>query len=205
MKKIMFDDRYGLTQAVLKGIKTVTRRIIPQDFFTLNWDVRGNTLVYENADGEFIDIRDSKYCKYKVGEYVAIAQRYKDIAIMQDEMFGTLYYLVGENRVTRDEIEAGWNNKLFVKSDWMPHCIKITNIRVEKLQDISDEDCLREGIEERRDPYLKELEYGIYSGSKPILLKPTPRDAYAELIDKISGKGTWEDNPWVFVSEFEKY
>lgn len=70
MQKIMFDDLYNLTQAVVKGRKTVTRRIIPEDFFTLNWDRRGDTLVYENANGEFIDIRDSKYCKYKVGEEV---------------------------------------------------------------------------------------------------------------------------------------
>lgn len=36
MQKIMFDDLYNLTQAVVKGRKTVTRRIIPEDFFTLN-------------------------------------------------------------------------------------------------------------------------------------------------------------------------
>lgn len=55
MQKIMFDDLYNLTQAVVKGRKTVTRRIIPEDFFTLNWDRRGDTLVYENANVEFIE------------------------------------------------------------------------------------------------------------------------------------------------------
>ena len=203
MKKIMFDDRYKLTKAVLKGKKTVTRRIIPEDFFTLNWERRGDTLVYENANGEFIDIRDSKYCKYKVGEKVAIAQRYKDIAIIQDEMFGTLYYLVGENRVTRDEIEAGWNNKLFVKSDWMPHCIKITNIRVERLQDIDLEDCLREGV-----GYAPTL-YPYFLDRKNKIMPieyQYARDAFAYLIDHAGGKskGTWDANPWVFVYEFEK-
>lgn len=206
MKKIMFDDRYKLTKAVLKGKKTVTRRIIPEDFFTLNWERRGDTLVYENANGEFIDIRDSKYCKYKVGEKVAIAQRYKDIAIIQDEMFGTLYYLVGENRVTRDEIEAGWNNKLFVKSDWMPHCIKITNIRVERLQDIDLEDCLREGVG-YAPTFFNLYPYFLDRKNKIMPIEyQYARDAFAYLIDHAGGKskGTWDANPWVFVYEFEK-
>lgn len=34
----MFNDKYGLTQAVLEGRKTQTRRIIPSDFFSLNWE-----------------------------------------------------------------------------------------------------------------------------------------------------------------------
>lgn len=38
MKKIMFNDKCGLTQAVLEGRKTQTRRIIPSDFFSLNWE-----------------------------------------------------------------------------------------------------------------------------------------------------------------------
>ena len=31
----------------------------------------------------------------------------------------------------------------------------------------------------------------------------TPREAFASLIDKVSGRGTWKSNPWVFVYEFE--
>ena len=39
MKKIMFNDRYGLTQAVLEGKKTMTRRIIPD--IEIDWNRRG--------------------------------------------------------------------------------------------------------------------------------------------------------------------
>lgn len=31
----------------------------------------------------------------------------------------------------------------------------------------------------------------------------TPRQAFAALIDKVSGRGTWDCNPWVVVYEFE--
>lgn len=124
MQKIMFDDLYNLTQAVVKGRKTVTRRIIPEDFFTLNWDRRGDTLVYENANGEFIDIRDSKYCKYKVGEEVAIAQSYNNIfnEMMKD---GSDWDLYEDFRCCAMGFEqAGNKNKMFVRPELMPHRIK---------------------------------------------------------------------------------
>lgn len=75
----MFNDRYGLTNAVIEGRKTMTRRLIPDEFFGLTWDTRGNTLVYENEYGDFIDVRHSKYTRYKLGEVVAVSQCYNDM------------------------------------------------------------------------------------------------------------------------------
>lgn len=192
----MFNDKYGLTQAVLEGRKTVTRRIIPREFFTLMWDIDDDTLVCENNFGDFIDIRNSKYAKYKLGEVVAVAQNYKDCGGFGN---GIPRWDIIANKV--GATSAGWTNKMFVRADLMPHRIRITNVRVERLQDISDEDCLREGIEE----HLKGVQYGFtsnigYVGQYPFT---TPREAFALLIDKISGKGTWESNPWVFVYEFK--
>lgn len=82
----------------------------------------------------------------------------------------------------------------------MPHQIRITDVRCERLQDISDSECLREGvqyIEEIEKYYLErtDREEGFYFDS--------PREAFASLIDKVSGKGTWENNPWIIVYEFE--
>ena len=98
---------------------------------------------------------------------------------------------------------------MFTKADLMPHHIRITNIKIERLQDISDEDCLREGVE------LNTRQYE-YDGTKKYCVCglghwraigctdfDTPREAFAALIDKVSGKGTWESNPYVFVYEFE--
>lgn len=196
MQKIMFNDKYGLTQAVLEGRKTMTRRIItcPREFKG-KW-VAGFYVYKRMSDNAIIDwpcmYDDNESAfdegeilpKYKIGEVVAIAQRYSEIGIDPFPF-----------------CEAGWNNKMFVRSDLMPHHIRITDVRVERLQDISDEDCLREGIEE----HLKGVQYGFtsnigYVGQYPFT---TPREAFALLIDKISGKGTWESNPWVFVYEFK--
>lgn len=204
MKKIMFNDRYGLTDAVINDRKTETRRVIPSEFFSLSWDVRGNTLVYENADGDFIDICNSKYCRYKIGEIVAVAQSYEDAGYECIPYRDTDEYLW----LQRDGKEvkgvsitpAGEINKMFTRADLMPHQIYITGIRIERLQEISDESCLREGVRyiPEIDRYYFELidkEQGFYYNS--------PREAFAALIDKVSGRGTWESNPYVVVYQFE--
>jgi hypothetical protein len=192
MKKILFNDKYGLTKAVLERRKTQTRRLVPKDFFTLAWDKREDTLVYENEEGDFIDIRDSKYALYKVGEVVAISQRYNDIF---EEQYGENFELLDLY------MSAGWDNKMFVKASKMLHHIRIIDVRIERLQDISDEYCLKEGIKKN----LRCGKYGFDSNIGYISQYPFPNpcEAFAVLIDKVSGKGTWDSNPYVFVYDFE--
>ena len=192
----MFNDRYGLTQAVLDGRKTMTRRIIPNEFFSLTWDVRGNTLVYENADGDFIDIRNCKYCLYKLGEVVAVAQDYSHCGGIMSNGVPRWEYIskvVGRS-------SGGWRNKMFVRADFMPHQIRITSIRIERLQEISDEDCLREGIR-----YITDINkyYFERTDRQEGFYFDTASEAFASLIDKVSGRGTWESNPYVVVYSFE--
>lgn len=207
MKKIMFNDRYGLTQAVLEGRKTQTRRMLnPTMFFQRletyegwsNEDISAwkrlcNRRLYE-AQGDMLqqmfDYALSS-SRYKVGEVVAVAQKYKDIALdVPVELAAELIK------------QPGWNNKMFVRADLMPHHIRITNIRVERLQDISDEDCIAEGIYPKANGrwYCYDVVKRMGVSYDPY---PDPREAYAALIDKISGKGTWESNPYVFVYDFE--
>ena len=201
MKKIMFNDKYGLTQAVLEGRKTQTRRTFlkPGEDTLLN----GITPQY------LISVRS----RYKVGETVAIAQKYEDL-IKNDEF----YRLCGKNGMPLECIkyERGCHNKMFVRAELMPHHIRITKIRMERLQDISDEDCLKEGIC-RSDikntlwgvaPIRGEGESGTtyehsVLGYGPWHLFPSVKRAYASLIDLISGKGIWASNPYVFVYDFE--
>ena len=186
MQKIMFNDRYGLTDAVIEGRKTMTRRLIPDEFFGLTWDTRGNTLVYENEYGDFIDVRHSKYTRYKLGEVVAVSQCYNDVV----QEFTDLAFVPGST------------NKMFVRADLMPHQIRIIGIRCERLRDISDEECIKEGVYAGS----QALEYPYYFiDTKQFLIcdYKSPREAFAALIDKVSGRGTWDRNPWVVVYEFE--
>ena len=198
MKKILFNDKLSLTQAVLEGRKTQTRRIIPKDFFSLTWDRRDDTLVYENGMGDFIDVRNSKYAQYKVGEVVAVAQSYRDCGGINE--YGVPIWEIISQKV--GGTNAGWDNKMFTCADLMPHQIRITDVRIEKLQDISEEDAIAEGIAYAG---LTHEDYGepmfVIDGCKETF--SSAKDAYAWLIDKISGKGTWVSNPYVFVYNFE--
>lgn len=75
---------------------------------------------------------------------------------------------------------------------------------MERLRDISDEDCFKEGVIKGRvgseDTHFMAAYYGPNMPLEPCVL---PQGAYALLIDRISGKGTWASNPWVFVYDFE--
>lgn len=194
MKRISFKDSGGLnlTQAVLSGRKTMTRRAVPE------W-VERDAMVYAEGKSEFTRVKFEyilKHSPYKVGEIVAIQQAYRDALKKyqwEDEYFEEMY-----------EKSAGWTNKMFVKTEYMPHHIRITDIRVERLQDISDEDCLREGVLAELDPLENgKPAYDYYFDGHGRCWYNTPLKAFAALIDKVSGRGTWDSNPLVWCYSFE--
>lgn len=217
MKKILFNDKFGLTKDVLEGRKTQTRRIIPKDFFSLTWDEKNGTLWYENSMGDFIDVRNSKYALCKVGEVIAVAQSYCSIAEELENCKNATCAAHYEKNVQKASEYISWmehpgfNNKMFVAADMMIHQIRITDVRVEKLQEISDDDCLKEGVV-LNEPKIKgginmyyPCEY-LRSCAKEVgwgRVFHTPREAFAELINKVSRKDVWSENPYVFVYDFE--
>lgn len=179
----MFSDKYFLTQAVLERKKTMTRRIVPA----------ADAIIYES------DIKTNKTFEqiildratYKVGEIVAIAQSYEQVLEDRNMIEYTPFYKFFQSK--------GFNNKMFVCAKNMPHHIKITNIRIEYLQDISNEDCLREGIFKFQMCYV--FQERLMKIKNFVL--DTPREAFRILFDKVSGKGIWDSNPLVYVYEFE--
>ena len=194
MKKIMFNDALGLTQAVLEGRKTQTRREIKCPRTQHGIDVAGfevhkfstgfREVVAMDFDGMEIGALEPTY---KIGEVVAIAQSYKDISPYK-----------GHNGYSNHrDLAAGWNNKMFVKAYRMLHHIRITDIRVERLQDISVEDCYAEGIS-----YHGTRTDGLNFTYDNSNFFATAKDAYQALINKLDKK-MWERNPFVFVYEFE--
>ena len=100
------------------------------------------------------------------------------------------------------ESSAGYDNKMFVRADLMPHQIRIEKVKCELLQEISDEDCIKEGILKQPFNDFPEDMYLPYQNCKEEEVKYTPRYAFAELINKIFGKNTWEKNPYRIAYEF---
>lgn len=205
MKKIMFNDKFGLTQAVLDGRKTMTRRIVSEKLLDkwTDYDDFCNSVSVENTPTtrQYYDEKEFfiDNSSYKVGEIIAIAQSYKDSGYSPDSL----------DRHPKDlsvrglmKDSAGWNNKMFVKSYACKHHIKITNVKVERLQDISDEDCLKEGIIHAYTDNNGIKRYHTPHTKRGYLSTDVAQQAFAFLIDKVSGKGTWESNPFVFAYEF---
>lgn len=190
----MFSDKYGLTQAVLEGRKTMTRRIISGNVgvYFSHWSLNNShhwQLVVSNNG------KQTALSRFVKNDVFAIAQAYKDIPWFSERE---------EYCRNMPEYTAGWTNKMFVAAKYMPHHIKITNIKVERLHNISDEDCLKEGIYKYSNCGLNGYTFDGYSNDeRAIRLNSSPRGAFAALIDKVSGKGTWESNPFCFCYTFE--
>lgn len=208
----MFNDKYGLTQAVLDGRKTQTRRFPSQKIIEKYKDLLEDYETHSRSVGvpcSIVGIEEflSKRSPYKVGEVVAVAQRYSNVyAELLLDWEKHNYHLPREMSAekfrNRFEKEKGWSNKMFVKSELMPHQVKITNVRVQKLQEITYHDCLREGVYIFDEDPMNPLAYiYTYPGANQLFYHPI--DAYAQLIDAISGKGTWESNPYVYTYDFE--
>ena len=190
MKKIMFNDDFLLTQAVLEGRKTQTRRICKEQIWA-------HSDIVSAANG----IYHFESPKYKVGEVVAVAQSYRDCGGFSE--FGKSRWEIIAASV--GAATGGWNNKMFVRASFMPHQIRIIDVKIERIQDISDEDCLKEGIIKKwHAPACKNYYYVPGVEVKSVKdVYDTPQEAFANLINKVSKKDVWNENPYVFVYEFE--
>lgn len=224
MKKIMFNDKYGLTDAVLQGRKTMTRRLVPikeakrlDSFFDSDdWDYAKQTCIDDSA-------------AYMIGETIAVAQSYKDLGYTKKWV--EQHIKPNPNAKCTDPFEKkypGWNNKMFVSAAMCKHQIRITDIKAERLQAISDDDCFKEGIipitwrqhlpQDFDDlSPQKHIDHNVYSlekfreGIEDCWAESDPNEymaedaktAFAVLIIKMYGRKVLEQNPYVFAYTFE--
>lgn len=201
MQKIMFSEKFGLQQAVLNGSKTMTRRIEPSlkvlpekldDEEYIMQTIREDSILvercYKGAKLSSWVIRP----RFHLFEKIAVAQRYADAINPIDWVNRELY-----------KDEKGWSNKMYVKADLMPHQIEITDYRIERMQYITEEDCLKEGIMEGEFMNTWDRYYYDVCGDVPNHITfYDPKKAFISLIRNISGNKAWESNPYVLVYSF---
>ena len=207
MKKIMFSDKFMLTQAVLDGKKTQTRRIVSQSLIDKyeEWydDVCSIAMPSGSTIETLIDWLLRKHTRYRVDEVVAVAQSYCSIADELENCNNATCAAHYEKNVQKASEYISWmehpgfNNKMSVAADMMIHRIRITDVRVERLQAISDECCIKEGVHEA----TRDFPWYWIDGFNVTFNEP--RTAFAHLINKVSRKDVWSLNPYVFVYDFE--
>jgi len=211
-KKILFNDKCGLTNAVLSGIKDRTMRECKIQCPNSTYKI-----IFPELDDSF-GASPFAYCfkwgntntkdytawnkiKYKVGEVVAIAQCYKDVLI--DNPSSKFRDIILDNNYDpKPEYKAGYTNKMFVNSSLMPHHIKIINIGIQRPQNLIEEEILREGISK----YDYEDDCGNHHISYSYSLNekgyPTAKESFKELLYNTCGKDFYDRNPFCFVYDF---
>ena len=193
MKPILFSTE--MVQAILSGRKIMTRRVIKQNSTAMKWINAGFRTEYILSQG------NEAILKYNVGDILWV--RETTCYVMLDDAHDLL-------EGAKDRIQFVY--KASVHSDWMKYAkekygykwkpsifmpreaarifLRVTDIRIEKLQDISEEDAIAEGC-----PYGKSdgiFDYAVGDKHFPTLWA------------NINGEQSWEDNPYVWVISFEK-
>lgn len=162
----MFNETYGLERAVLNRTKTRT------------W-------------------REDAKPRYKLGEIVAIKMSYGNIYNYNVDCLIRHGCVLEDGSIRTDVLySAGWSNKMYVKNELMPHQIRITAVKKCRLQDLTDEECLREGVKK----YATCNAFYVFGIDASYHAE---KNAFANLIDRINSNGYWESNPMGYAYEFE--
>lgn len=190
MKPILFNTE--MVRAILDGRKTVTRRIIkPQPWDTVFCN--GHEFIPDNFGGckptGFICRKCGlgvcpPHCKYPVGE--AFFRPYcwpDDILYVREtwakSMAGTYMYKATDNPIIIDR----WHPSIHMPKEAARLFLRVTGVRVERLQDIDDDGVVAEGLKIGDD-------FDVLWDST---IKPADLPLYG-----------WDANPWVWVIEFER-
>jgi hypothetical protein len=201
-KPILFNTE--MVQAILDGRKTVTRRKIDRDITNFcDVEVDETLLDYQNCHGDFINPID--LCRYRKGDILWVRETWSEHQEYYNnsaKVFAEPHYIYKADGVYANK----WRPSIHMPKAAARIFLKVTDVRVERLQDMTDEDCIAEGIKPVRVPgstnYREEREFQIACGIATI-------EKYEELWDSTIKKQdldkySWEANPWVWVIEFER-
>lgn len=185
-----------MVKAILEGRKTQTRRIVkPQPFLNKQYSSEEPTYKeWLSMNGSHNDSVEKwiQFCPYgKVGDQLWVRETFGK------DFFGTIFYKADDLFVPVGA-KAKWRPSIFMPRKASRIQLEIVNIRVERLDNISEEDAKAEGIEENNGKYLD------YSNVKSKHYCLSAFSSYEELWIKINGKESWEKNPWVWVIEFKR-
>lgn len=193
-----------MVQAILDGKKFQTRRLIkpknPPDGHWMVESVGGQHQLthWDNDTAETSPIA----CPYgRPGERLWVKETWQHLnnqngeraELLPNQNSASCFYRADESNPAALPMSGKWRNSLFMPRWASRLSLKLTEVRAERLQDISAEDALEEGVGYQSNP-----RYQPRAGASD------PIDAYRHLWEKINGPGSWDANPWVWVLKFTK-
>lgn len=220
-----------MVRAILEGRKTQTRRGLPEEamFVASSYiemgceqvsgrDENGRAVISFNTPSGQSHVLFSKWAK---GDYLYVRETWgvgtrpdpfqgwiDGIEYRADEAYLDEHDLLPINPVAEFDYgsyaKTGWQPSLFMPKIISRIWLKVTNVRVERLLDISEADAIAEGIISHKGvpgEYPSETMYKDYLGTSCVI---SPIHSYFTLWDSINGAGSHKENGWVWVIEFER-
>jgi len=218
MKPILFST--PMVQAILDGRKTMTRRVakgrnykvdyVPE---TYNHLVKANVGDFyyftkdkiRNGWGETINFYDAPSLEkltyamrehndfpFNIGDVLWVRETWQNYCLGEPNS-GFIYKASPELYHWKKE-SVIWKPSIFMPKEACRIFLRVTNVRVERLQDISVEDCEKEGCRPSVDGDAKDWLYDENGWHR----------TFRQLWNSINGKGAWEENPYVFVYTFQR-
>jgi hypothetical protein len=188
-----------MVRALLAGTKTQTRRVVkPQPIFygenspfarAINPEIIGKP--WMPVGGVY---QDRWPCKYgSIGDRLWVRETWRCFGGREYEYQkhqGSIRY-----RADAEPVEAicnEWRPSIFMPRWACRIELEITLIRVERLNEISEEDAIKEGA----------VQWWLESERLPV--HGLAKNCFRLLWESINGNGSWDLNPWVWVIEFKK-
>jgi hypothetical protein len=191
IKPILFST--PMVKAILEGRKTQTRRGVKHGMDISKMEFAG--FRYDQAYFKESGSRSwGTKCKYFIGDVLWVRETY---GIAGHTTKHYVYKADIEN--TLDTPKGGWKPSIYMPKDACRLFLEITDMRIERLQDISEDDAIAEGVEKEIDLYLdyeQEEKIGSYYLGSAI-------DSVESLWAKINGQKSWDENPFVWVYTFK--
>lgn len=207
-----------MVRALLAGTKTQTRRMVkPQP--------EARNTVFNPPDGEWawwhkkldaghlhtgraaIERLMEPLCPYgKPGDRLWVRETFAKIDGQTQPWIETDYratYTHGDRLGDSLGIKKRWTPAIHMPRSASRITLKITAVRVERLQEISEADCRAEGIREHHLNGVRHWDNGtgvLMIGTGGVRID----HAYRSLWESINGAGSWDVNPWVWVIEFRR-
>lgn len=154
---------------------------------------------YINNQGKPLETYHPIDCPYNVGDVFWVRETF--CGIIQKDESTKYHYKANSNWALKEALKIIWKPSLFMPKKACRFFLKIKSIRAERLQDISEEDAIAEGIE-----IVGKSANGLTLYKEYHLSVPNfhPVTSFRSLWISINGIDSWMESPFVWVYEFER-
>lgn len=182
-----------MVQAILDGRKTMTRRVVKPQPECIDF--------YEDRNVWFPEV--SK-CPYEVGDVLWVRETHRALVDCSTGKFAKWDYKADMPDEFHKQYPHKWKPSIFMPKEACRIFLKVKSIKVERLQDISEEDAIAEGCS-KYGPF-GEFKGSIHpnGGSMRFRAYSKASRAFQCIWETINGFDSWKKNPFVFVYEFER-